>query len=221
MNNKPGIKERISDGTYAAIGVIAIALVIAAIVLLFVTSANSEKSNGTEAGSTSATQVSNDSSSSDSSSSDSRTVQTVTAAPLTVQTVTAAPLTVQTVTAAPLTVQTVTAAPLTVQTVTAAPLTVQTVTATTQARAMTSLHLTQPTPTVQRELKSTTQYPTLHTMTNLQKQTEYISSSLLLSIQTMQAIKRPRLQLKRTKTASMRASILQLYLTTNKQYVIL
>ena len=71
MNNKPGIKERISDGTYAAIGVIAIALVIAAIVLLFVTSANSEKSNGTEAGSTSATQVSNDSSSSDSSSSDS------------------------------------------------------------------------------------------------------------------------------------------------------
>lgn len=71
MNNKPGIKERISDGTYAAIGVIAIALVIAAIVLLFVTSANSEKSNGTEAGSTSAAQVSNDSSSSDSSSSDS------------------------------------------------------------------------------------------------------------------------------------------------------
>ena len=71
MNNKPGIKERISDGTYAAIGVIAIALVIAAIVLLFVTSANSEKSNGTEAGSTSATQVSNDSSSSDSSSIDS------------------------------------------------------------------------------------------------------------------------------------------------------
>jgi len=71
VNNKPGIKERISDGTYAAIGVIAIALVIAAIVLLFVTSANSEKSNGTEAGSTSATQVSNDSSSSDSSSSDS------------------------------------------------------------------------------------------------------------------------------------------------------
>ena len=74
MNNKPGIKERISDGTYAAIGVIAIALVIAAIVLLFVTSANSEKSNGTEAGSTSATQVSNsdsDSSSSDSSDSDS------------------------------------------------------------------------------------------------------------------------------------------------------
>ena len=71
MNNKPGIKERISDGTYAAIGVIAIALVIAAIVLLFVTSANSEKSNGTEAGSTSATQVSNGSSSSDSSSSDS------------------------------------------------------------------------------------------------------------------------------------------------------
>lgn len=71
MNNKPGIKERISDGTYAAIGVIAIALVIAAIVLLFVTSANSEKSNGTEAGSTSATQVSSDSSSSDSSSSDS------------------------------------------------------------------------------------------------------------------------------------------------------
>ena len=71
MNNKPGIKERISDGTYAAIGVIAIALVIAAIVLLFVTSANSEKSNGTEAGSTSATQVSNDSSSSDSSSNDS------------------------------------------------------------------------------------------------------------------------------------------------------
>ena len=67
MNNKPGIKERISDGTYAAIGVIAIALVIAAIVLLFVTSANSEKSNGTEAGSTSATQVSNGSSSSDSS----------------------------------------------------------------------------------------------------------------------------------------------------------
>ena len=52
MNNKPGIKERISDGTYAAIGVIAIALVIAAIVLLFVTSANSEKSNGTEAGGT-------------------------------------------------------------------------------------------------------------------------------------------------------------------------
>ena len=71
MNNKPGIKERISDGTYAAIGVIAIALVIAAIVLLFVTSANSEKSNGTEAGGTSATQMSNDSSSSDSSSSDS------------------------------------------------------------------------------------------------------------------------------------------------------
>ena len=71
MNNKPGIKERISDGTYAAIGVIAIALVIAAIVLLFVTSANSEKSNGTEAGSTSAAQVSNDSSSSDNSSSDS------------------------------------------------------------------------------------------------------------------------------------------------------
>ena len=71
MNNKPGIKERISDGTYAAIGVIAIALVIAAIVLLFVTSANSEKSNGTEAGSTSAAQVSSDSSSSDSSSSDS------------------------------------------------------------------------------------------------------------------------------------------------------
>ena len=71
MNNKPGIKERISDGTYAAIGVIAIALVIAAIVLLFVTSANSEKSNGTEAGSTSAAQVSNDSSSSDSSSSNS------------------------------------------------------------------------------------------------------------------------------------------------------
>ena len=71
MNNKPGIKERISDGTYAAIGVIAIALVIAAIVLLFVTSANSEKSNGTEAGSTSATQVSSDSSSSDSSDSDS------------------------------------------------------------------------------------------------------------------------------------------------------
>jgi len=71
VNNKPGIKERISDGTYAAIGVIAIALVIAAIVLLFVTSANSEKSNGTEAGSTSAAQVSNDSSSSDSSSSDS------------------------------------------------------------------------------------------------------------------------------------------------------
>ena len=71
MNNKPGIKERISDGTYAAIGVIAIALVIAAIVLLFVTSANSEKSNGTEAGSTSATQMSSDSSSSDSSSSDS------------------------------------------------------------------------------------------------------------------------------------------------------
>ena len=71
MNNKPGIKERISDGTYAAIGVIAIALVIAAIVLLFVTSANSEKSNGTEAGGTSATQMSSDSSSSDSSSSDS------------------------------------------------------------------------------------------------------------------------------------------------------
>ena len=71
MNDKPGIKERISDGTYAAIGVIAIALVIAAIVLLFVTSANSEKSNGTEAGSTSATQMSSDSSSSDSSSSDS------------------------------------------------------------------------------------------------------------------------------------------------------
>ena len=71
MNNKPGIKERISDGTYAAIGVIAIALVIAAIVLLFVTSANSEKSNGTEAGGTSATQVSSDSNSSDSSSSDS------------------------------------------------------------------------------------------------------------------------------------------------------
>ena len=71
MNNKPGIKERISDGTYAAIGVIAIALVIAAIVLLFVTSANSEKSNGTEAGGTSATQMSNDSSSSDSSNSDS------------------------------------------------------------------------------------------------------------------------------------------------------
>ena len=71
MNNKPGIKERISDGTYAAIGVIAIALVIAAIVLLFVTSANSEKSNGTEAGSTSATQMSSDSSSSDSSNSDS------------------------------------------------------------------------------------------------------------------------------------------------------
>ena len=71
MNNKPGIKERISDGTYAAIGVIAIALVIAAIVLLFVTSANSEKSNGTEAGSTSAAQVSSGSSSSDSSSSDS------------------------------------------------------------------------------------------------------------------------------------------------------
>ena len=71
MNNKPGIKERISDGTYAAIGVIAIALVIAAIVLLFVTSANSEKSNGTEAGSTSAAQVSSDSSSSDSSASDS------------------------------------------------------------------------------------------------------------------------------------------------------
>lgn len=71
MNNKPGIKERISDGTYAAIGVIAIALVIAAIVLLFVTSANSEKSNGTEAGSTSATQMSSDSSSSDSSDSDS------------------------------------------------------------------------------------------------------------------------------------------------------
>ena len=71
MNNKPGIKERISDGTYAAIGVIAIALVIAAIVLLFVTSANSEKSNGTEAGSTSAAQVSSDSSSSDSSDSDS------------------------------------------------------------------------------------------------------------------------------------------------------
>ena len=71
MNNKPGIKERISDGTYAAIGVIAIALVIAAIVLLFVTSANSEKSNGTEAGGTSATQMSSDSSSSDSSDSDS------------------------------------------------------------------------------------------------------------------------------------------------------
>ena len=71
MNDKPGIKERISDGTYAAIGVIAIALVIAAIVLLFVTSANSEKSNGTEAGSTSATQMSSDSSSSDSSSIDS------------------------------------------------------------------------------------------------------------------------------------------------------
>ena len=71
MNNKPGIKERISDGTYAAIGVIAIALVIAAIVLLFVTSANSEKSNGTEAGGTSATQMSSDSSSSDSSNSDS------------------------------------------------------------------------------------------------------------------------------------------------------
>ena len=71
MNNKPGIKERISDGTYAAIGVIAIALVIAAIVLLFVTSANSEKSNGTEAGGTSATQMSSDSSSSDSSVSDS------------------------------------------------------------------------------------------------------------------------------------------------------
>lgn len=71
MNNKPGIKERISDGTYAAIGVIAIALVIAAIVLLFVTSANSEKSNGTEAGGTSATQMSSDSSFSDSSSSDS------------------------------------------------------------------------------------------------------------------------------------------------------
>ena len=71
MNDKPGIKERISDGTYAAIGVIAIALVIAAIVLLFVTSANSEKSNGTEAGSTSATQMSSDSSSSDNSSSDS------------------------------------------------------------------------------------------------------------------------------------------------------
>ena len=71
MNDKPGIKERISDGTYAAIGVIAIALVIAAIVLLFVTSATPEKSNGTEAGGTSATQMSSDSSSSDSSSSDS------------------------------------------------------------------------------------------------------------------------------------------------------
>ena len=71
MNNKPGIKERISDGTYAAIGVIAIVLVIAIIVLLFVTSAKPEKSDGTETGSTSVSQMSNDGSSSDSSSSDS------------------------------------------------------------------------------------------------------------------------------------------------------